>query len=242
MPESNAAAVRFLGNAGVELTRVGGDGRTTRVYIDGFFQGVPWVGSMPLFAGDDALPADIILVTHDHRDHFDSGKTARAARRSGATVIGPQAVTVRLSDVLPPEKLVTLEPPERRRPYAATVWSDGGKLAVTAYRTRHGPAGHNSYLIEFPGWRALHDGDNERTQSYDVPVLGAVDALFLCPWRGSGAGKFVRELSPRHWYLIHLTDAELAEHRRGEFLPGLFDGPPPSQEAEAGATGETLMA
>lgn len=229
--------IRGLGNAGFEWT-VETAARTTRVYIDAFFHPMPQVGTGPFIDGDQADPADVILVTHAHPDHGLPHQTVRAARKSGAVVVAPRAMIDRLERQLPPEQLRTLEPPERRRPYAhedVTV----GAVQVRAFRTRHGP-GHNSYLVDMDGWRALHDGDNERTQPYDIPALGRVDALFLCPWQGSGADAFVRTLKPERWFLMHLTEAELADHARGVFLPPAFSMPPAAPEAVALAPGAVM--
>ena len=223
--------VRLIGNEGF---RVAGPGAT--VYIDAFFEGF-----FPLAKGRAAVPdgpADLILVTHAHWDHFDRAAVARAAEASGAVVAGPAPVVRALRRRLPEDRLMELEPHEARggRPFAST----GGELPnvrVTAWRTSHGRA-HNSYLVEMDGFRFFHDGDNEETRRLDAARLRPLDALRRCPWQGSGWADFVESADPKRWFLMHLSDDELAQHRRGEFLPDLCSRVPLPDRIVALAPGE----
>ncbi len=228
-----ALTVTAAGNAGVLL-----DADGVRVYIDAFFHPVPDVGGAPFFRGADAQKADCILITHAHYDHLHPDELEAAARASGATVAGPEDATALLAGRVPAERLVTLEPAARKRP-PASVAAGIGPVRVTAFRTYHG-RGHNSYLLEIGPYRILHDADNERTQPYDLAALGRVDLLFLCPWSGSGAGEFVAKLNPGTWFLIHMTDGEIDQHRAGGFLPPLVSPVPPGVIALRG--GETWEA
>jgi hypothetical protein len=111
------------------------------------------------------------------------------------------------------------------------------KATVTAFRTYHG-RGHNSYLVRAGGFAFFHDGDNEDTRPLDTAALAPVDALLLCPWQGSGWPEFVERLSPRRWFLIHMTQEEIAQHRAGRFLPDLCDRVPLPDRIVALAPGE----
>ena len=123
------------------------DGSST-IYID------PW----KLPAG--ARPADLILVTHDHFDHFSAADIASIGS-AGTTLIGPAAVTDQTSGLT----TVTLAPGE-----AATV---GGVTvtAVPAYNLDkfRGPgepyhpreAGYLGYVVEMDGLRVYHAGDTD---------------------------------------------------------------------------------
>lgn len=222
-----SVAVQFLGNAGVCLRR-----GEARAYVDSFFYPAPHVGTPPVLKGRDAQKADVILVTHIHADHFLGAEIAAAAQASGAVVVGPAVVTERMARHLPADRLAALEPPEGAKPYAS-VRRSFGAFAVTAFRTRHGGGGHNSYLLETGGWRFYHDGDNESARFCDRTALASLDALFLCPWQGSGALDLVRAIRPRQWFLIHLTGEELAQHEAGEFMPGMFPGETALPEAAA---------
>ena len=219
--------IMSTGNAGVFLENQGG-----RVYIDSFFRGVPGVGGGPFLRGSDAAKADLILITHSHYDHLHPEETRDAALASGAMVAGPAEAMDLLKKYLPSERLVTLEAPERKKP-PATAAARIGSISITSFRTYHG-RGHNSYLVEMGGMRILHDADNERTQPFDLPSLGRVDLLLLCPWAGSGAGEFVTALNPGKWLLIHMTDEEIDQHRADSFLPGLVSPIPPGVAALRG--------
>ncbi len=211
--------VTSMGNAGILLENSAG-----RIYIDSFFQEAPGVGNKPFLRGLDAGKADLILITHRHRDHLDLDQTIDAALLSGATVAGHANIAKLLANLLPPERIVTLEPAENKKP-PATAQAAFGNIAVTAYRTYHGRA-HNSYLIDIGGVRIYHDADNEYTQPLDIVGLGHVDLLLLCPWAGSGSGEFVQALQPGVWLLVHMTDEEIDQHRRGVFLPPLVSPVP----------------
>ena len=214
-----ALKIISTGNAGVFLENAAG-----RIYIDSFFHPVPDVGGRPAVRGADAVKADLILITHNHYDHLHPEETRDAAIASGAVVAGPAKAIRVMAKHLPPERLVTLEPDERQQPPARTA-NDFNGIAVTTFRTYHAQ-GHNSYLIEMDGVRILHDADNEHTQPYDIPSLGRIDVLLLCPWAGSGAGDFVARLNPGRWFLIHMTDGEIDQHRASSFLPGLVSPVP----------------
>lgn len=218
-----ALSVISAGNAGVFLD-VDGVG----IYIDAFFHHLPHVGGGPAFTGEGAKGADLILVTHSHYDHLHPDKLVDAALGTGAPVAGPIAALALIADRVPEGQRVELEPAERKRPPASVTREfrvGGGSVRVTAFRTYHG-RGHNSYLIEVGGYRIFHDADNERTQPYVLGALGEIDVLFLCPWQGSGAGEFVARLRPKHWFLIHMTDEEIDQHRAGSFLPPLVSPVP----------------
>lgn len=211
--------VMSTGNAGVYLENQHG-----KIYIDSFFRAAPSVGTNPALRGAQAQPADIILITHAHYDHLHPEETRDAALAAKATVVGPAEAIDLLRKYLPESQLVTLEPPERQRP-PATAAATVNNISITSYRTYHG-RGHNSYLIQMGETRIFHDADNERTQHYRVPDLGVIDLLLLCPWAGGGAGEFVDKLKPGKWLLIHMTDEEIDQHRRGGFLPGLLSPTP----------------
>jgi glyoxylase-like metal-dependent hydrolase (beta-lactamase superfamily II) len=215
------ARATLTGNAGV-LIDAG-----PRILIDCFFTGAPGVGTGPLLQpalsgmGDRA---DLILVTHAHFDHFDPEGVAEAARRTQAVVAGPAAVVRALDRALPAGQLVELEPAERKRP-AAVVEAEVRGARVVAMRTRHG-GGHNSYLVEAGAFRFFHDCDNEDTRVLDRAAFTRLDCAFVCPWQGGDLVRFLEDVRPARWVVIHLDDAEVAEHRRGRFLPGLMERVP----------------
>ena len=228
--------ITAMGNAGFHVAAPGAS-----VLIDALWEGVPrFLGGRRASAAAEALPANLILVTHAHWDHFGPARVAEAAARTAATVVGPADVTRQLRGRVPAGSLVALEPPETPRggPAASATIQVAG-AAVTAMRTSHGQR-HNSYLVRTGAFSFFHDGDNEDTRPLDVAALRPVDALILCPWQGSGWPEFVEHLAPRQWFLMHLTDEEFDEHFAGRFLPGLSDRVPLADRVAALRPGESF--
>ncbi len=65
-PPPQAVAMWWLGQASVVLRAA-----STTVYIDPFFSEYPSRLVPPLFTPENAPPADYVLCTHEHADHFD---------------------------------------------------------------------------------------------------------------------------------------------------------------------------
>jgi L-ascorbate metabolism protein UlaG (beta-lactamase superfamily) len=134
--------IHWLGHDSFRL-----DGSST-VYID------PW----KLAAG--AVPADLILVTHDHFDHLSPGDIARVAT-SRTVLIGPASVTSQVEGVA----TVTLSAGE------TTVVGGVSVTAVPAYNLDkfrrpgevfHPPAaGGLGFIVELDGRRIYHAGDTD---------------------------------------------------------------------------------
>ena len=131
------------------------DGSST-VYID------PW----KLPAG--ARPADLILVTHDHFDHFSAADIARIGS-AATTLIGPAAVTGQVSSLT----TVTLAPGEAATVGGVTVTAvpaynlDKFRSAGEPYHPRE--AGYLGYVVEMDGRRIYHAGDTDA-----IPEMSAV--------------------------------------------------------------------
>ena len=134
--------IHWLGHDSFRL-----DGSRT-VYID------PWK------LGAVAQPADLILVTHDHFDHFSPRDIARLATPR-TTLIGPASVTAQVEGVA----AVTLSAGETATVGGVTV------TAVPAYNIdkfrRPGEefhpraAGGLGYVVELDGRRIYHAGDTD---------------------------------------------------------------------------------
>jgi L-ascorbate metabolism protein UlaG (beta-lactamase superfamily) len=126
------------------------DGSST-VYVD------PW--KLPA----NAPLADVILVTHDHFDHFSPDDIA-AITRLGTIVVGPASVTDELRQIDGLTAL-TIEAGQTVDAATATV------TAVPAYNTDkfrepgvliHPPeAGGLGYVIDLDGRRVYHAGDTD---------------------------------------------------------------------------------
>jgi L-ascorbate metabolism protein UlaG (beta-lactamase superfamily) len=134
--------IHWLGHDSFRL-----DGSST-VYID------PW----KLSAG--APRADLVLITHDHFDHFSPDDIMRVAVPR-TTLIGPASVTAQIDGVA----VVTLSAGEKATVGGVTV------TAVAAYnldkfrqlgQVFHPPAaGGLGYIVELDGRRIYHAGDTD---------------------------------------------------------------------------------
>ena len=202
--------ITLIGNEGFRI-----DTGSVVLFIDAFYGALPGVAGTPGLHAREIETADLILVTHSHWDHFKSLEVAHVARHTRAPVAGPHAVIDALRGELPDDLLVQLEPPR-----GGCEKIELPMATVTAFRTWHA-MGHNSYLVEAPGCRFFHDGDNEDTRRLDPEAIGRLDALFIGPWQGSGWVRFIEKLDPARWFLMHLSDEELDQHEAGEFLPDL---------------------
>jgi L-ascorbate metabolism protein UlaG (beta-lactamase superfamily) len=214
----------------VEITGIGNEGfkivaGDTVVYIDAFYTPALWVGSAPYITASEVKTADVLLVTHRHPDHFDEAGIMDVAERTGAKIVGPASVRIKLGNRLGKDQVLELEPALNKTGNSACESIDIQDVRITAFRTFHSPD-HNSYLVKMPGFKFFHDGDNEDTSRVEAAALGRIDALFIAPWQGAHWVEFIEAVKPAHWFLMHLTNEELDQQRAGTFLPDLCDHVP----------------
>lgn len=158
------------------------------VYID------PWG------TGDDPPPADLILITHAHFDHFRPDEIDRL-RRDGTKLVAPPDVAHALTgDVTP------VRPGEAHDVAGVRI------AAVPAYNTReealsfHPRAnGWVGYVIELGGTTYYHAGDTDHVPELDdvradvafLPIGGR----FTMDWRA--AAELVHAIGPSLAVPIH---------------------------------------
>ncbi len=142
----------------------------------------------------DAPPADLILITHAHFDHFQPEEVARL-RRSDTAVAAPRDVADELSGA------VTAVAPGERYELAGVSFT-----TVPAYNTREEALefhprvnGWVGYVFEFEGVTYYHAGDTDH-----APELDEIRAdVAMVPIGGhytmnpEEAGGLVRAMSPR---------------------------------------------
>ncbi len=155
--------------------------------------------------------ADLILVSHNHGDHFDTA-TLNAVKGASAVILAPQAVY----NSLP----VTLK-------NQTVVLSNGAKTNVLGIRieavpsytftTSNHPKGvGNGYVLTLGGKRVYISGDSEDTS--EMRQLAEIDVAFVCmnvPYTMSvtKAADAIRAFRPRVVYPYHYRnqDSTLAD-------------------------------
>jgi L-ascorbate metabolism protein UlaG (beta-lactamase superfamily) len=137
--------------------RYGDDDRT--IYLD------PWG------TGDDQPPADLIMITHAHFDHFQPEEIARLSK-AGTRLVAPHDVAAELSgDVTP------VAPGESHEVGGVRFTTVPAYNTVEERLEKHPKANRwVGYVIELPGGTYYHAGDTDH-----APELDAVrtDVAFL---------------------------------------------------------------
>jgi L-ascorbate metabolism protein UlaG (beta-lactamase superfamily) len=168
------------------------DGSTT-IYVD------PWK------LAADALDADVVLITHEHGDHFSPVDIAQIAGPR-TTIVGPAVVTRGLPDA----GVVTIAAGDTVTAATATV------TAVPAYNLDkvrasgelcHPPeAGGVGYIIELDGHRVYHAGDTDAIPEMkgiecDVALLPVSGTYVMTAEEAARACDLIaaRVAVPMHW-------------------------------------------
>ena len=200
-------SIEWLGHSGFRV-RVG----RAVVYID------------PYRVADDAPPADLILVTHGHYDHFSPQDVERLTTRD-TWLVGPAAVAERVSgqvhSIAPGEDL---EDELVRGVHVA---------AIAAYNTsKRGPdgepfhpreAGWVGYEVNVRGERLYHSGDTDvipemdSVTGVDVALLPVSGTYVMTPQEAAEAARRIqpRVAVPMHWgeHLGTMDDARAFAER-----------------------------
>lgn len=139
----------------------------TTIYIDP-------VGGADTFA--DYPPADLILITDEHGDHF-SMETLEGLPTQKAKIIAPRAVANQIPESFTPQIDVLDNGAEKNR-YGIAI------TAIPMYNLReeaknfHVKGRGNGYVLEKSGMRIYFSGDTE-----DIPEMRAlkdIDKAFVC--------------------------------------------------------------
>ncbi|SEM58550.1 L-ascorbate metabolism protein UlaG, beta-lactamase superfamily [Loktanella fryxellensis] len=132
------------------------------------------VGDAALYA--DFPPADLILITHEHGDHYNA-ETLAALTGETTRIIANPAVYAMLSDEMKTKASELAN--------GGTAEFNGlGTEAIPAYNTtedrlqNHPQGRDNGYVLTFEGFRVYISGDTE-----DIPEMRAlqdIDLAFVC--------------------------------------------------------------
>ena len=157
--------------------------------------------------------ADLILLTHNHSDHF-STNTIDAVRGPGATIIAPQTV---YSDLTPAQRAIATV-----LGYGASTNVQGLAVeAVYAYNSYHSPLGFgNGYVLTIGGSRIYISGDTGNAP--EIRALTNIDVAFVCmnqPYTMTvaEATNAVRAIRPKVVYPYHYRDSSGATANAATF-------------------------
>ena len=184
-------AVEWLGHSGFRVRA----GRTT-IYID------------PYRVGPDAAPADLILVTHGHYDHF-SPRDIQALSHKATWLIAPAAVAEQVGG-----RVMSIAPGEVVEP----EFAHGVAIrAIAAYNTSKRDAdgrvfhareaGWVGYDVNIRGERLYHAGDTDvipemdEVSGVDVALLPVSGTYVMTPEEAAEAARRIqpRLAVPMHW-------------------------------------------
>jgi len=190
--------IHWLGHDSFRL-----DGSST-VYID------PWK------LGAGAPRADLVLVTHDHFDHFSPADIARVVTPR-TTLIGPASVTAQVEGVA----AVTLSAGETVTVGGVTVTAvpaynlDKFRQPGEVFHPRE--AGGLGYIVELDGRRIYHAGDTDaipemRDLRCDVALLPVSGTYVMTAEEAAEACRMIAAVSvvPMHFGDIVGTAADAA--------------------------------
>ncbi len=144
---------------------------SVRFDIDGKVIYADPYGEVHDFAGND--PADLILITHNHYDHYDLQAIAEIETPDTAFIISPNVGPV------DPRYLVLAND-------EVCTWEGIGVAAVEAYNiNRRNDAGElfhprgvgNGYIVDFDGFKVYLAGDTEPIP--EMQELPKIDLAFL---------------------------------------------------------------
>lgn len=169
----------------------------------------------------------LILVTHEHGDHFD------AETLTGLMALSPSAqlvVNPAVMDMLPKElaaRATSLANGD------TTTSGSYGIEAVPAYNMTEGrldfhPEGRdNGYVVSYGDFRIYISGDTEDTP--EMRALQDIDLAFVCmnlPFTmdSDAAASAVSEFAPTYVYPYHYRGRDGGTQDPAEFAAGLADG------------------
>jgi L-ascorbate metabolism protein UlaG (beta-lactamase superfamily) len=153
-------------------------------------------------------PADLILVGHQHGDHFNSA-TLSSVKKDETIIITPQAVFDQMSSSLK-SSTTTLGNSDATDVLGLNV------EAVPAYNDRHPRGRDNGYVLTIGGVRFYMSGDTGATD--EMRALPNIDVAFVCmnlPFTMSvdEAASAVRDFKPKFMYPYHHRGSDIPKFK-----------------------------
>lgn len=207
----------YVANSGVLV----GSGET-KVLIDALFDkpNPDYRAPAPELVADmlnGAAPydgVDLVLITHNHPDHFDAKLAVRFLESvAGPRLAAPADAVDEMRKVAADWATIGSRVDELDLKVGQQVEKRIGPVSVTAFRTLHGDQEspmNIMYLLDLEGWRIFHEGDSPGVpEEYVAFGLGKtrVDLALVHFWfpLDPDAARFLQEgLAPGHIRLTHL--------------------------------------
>jgi L-ascorbate metabolism protein UlaG (beta-lactamase superfamily) len=146
----------------------------------------------PRKTGDDAPPADLILITHAHADHFQPDDISRLLK-DGTKLVAPHDVAAELSGDVTPVA------PGESHVVGGVHFSTVPAYNVVEHRLEAHPKANAwvGYVIELDGASYYHAGDTDHAPELDdikadvtfLPIGG--DPFTMGPDEAAGLAKFI---------------------------------------------------
>ncbi len=184
----NSIQFQLLDVAGVKIEAYG-----LRIYVDPY--------NLPEIFG--TLPADIILITHPHFDHYQI-TSMDLLQKEGTVNVFPEY----MSDAIALYDGVGVNPGDELEfesihitAFFAYYPSDGPFLTTHAKEYNW-----TSYIINVDGFTFFHSGDTQNIDEYSQ-LTGTIDVALLCIdcTDGSDTVDALNVIQPRYFVPIHFT-------------------------------------
>jgi L-ascorbate metabolism protein UlaG (beta-lactamase superfamily) len=155
-PAPSKLQAQFIGNMAFAIT----DGKTV-LYSDFPYESGAFGYMKYDFAKVPKAPGSLCLITHEHKDHFDS---ALLEKMDGKVIAPPKVAAT-----LPPARVIPFAPKMTYR-----------DITVEAFQTPHGNVDHASYLVIWHGLRLYFTGDTDSVDQ--LLAMKDLDYAFVSPW------------------------------------------------------------
>ncbi len=195
MDTEDIITINLLNNAGVMI-----EADDTRIYIDPY--GLP--------ADYSEFPADAILITHDHGDHYDPS-SIDIIKSDETEFYFPQIMRNQITEysaiAVVPEDTFSINDFNIRCFYMYTI-------PVPGYGSSH-PVENNytSYIIEYNDFSIFHSGDSSNIDEYEQ-IAGEIDLVLLplgpgCQtMTGLDVVAAIQQIEPSYFIPIHFSDEQ----------------------------------
>jgi len=161
-----------------------------------------------------ANPPDLILITHEHGDHF-SVPTLTELAGPNTVIVAPQSVYGMLPPALQAKTKVMKN--GERATYAGVPLEAVTSYNTTAERLMYHPKGRdNGYVLNLGGKRLYIAGDTEETP--ELKTLPNIDIAFIpmnLPYTMTvdAAAQWVKDFRPKIVYPYHYAESDVNKFR-----------------------------